>query len=70
MGRFCQGSPGIEPKLSTGNQMFVKFHPGQMLDRGFEAEFSILSRPTAAPSSTISESPTTSGKSPLLSNYT
>ncbi|CAH3125199.1 unnamed protein product, partial [Pocillopora meandrina] len=39
LGRFCQGSSWNEPQLSTGNQMFVMFHPGQTVDRGFEAKY-------------------------------
>ena len=39
LGRFCQGSSWNEPQLSKGNQMFVMFHPGQTVDRGFEAKY-------------------------------
>lgn len=39
LGRYCQGSPLNESQFSTGNQMFVSFHPGQIVDRGFEAEY-------------------------------
>ena len=39
LGRFCQGSSWNEPQLSTGNQMFVIFHPGQTVERGFEAKY-------------------------------
>ena len=39
LGRFCQGSSWNEPQLSTRNQMFVMFHPGQKVDRGFEAKY-------------------------------
>ena len=39
LGRFCQGSSWNEPQLSNGNQMFVMFHPGQTVDRGFEAKY-------------------------------
>ena len=64
LGRFCQGSPLEEPRFSTGNQMFVMFHPGQTVDRGFEAEYSV-STPTSttSPSTTLettNESETTS----------
>ena len=41
LGRFCQGSSWNETQLSNGNQMFVMFHPGQTVDRGFEAEYSV-----------------------------
>lgn len=39
LGRFCQGSSWNETQLSTGNQMFVIFHPGQTVDQGFEAKY-------------------------------
>ena len=39
LGRFCQGSSWNKPQLSSGNQMFVMFHPGQTVDRGFEAKY-------------------------------
>ena len=39
LGRFCQGSSWNEPQLSNGNQMFVMFHPGKTVDRGFEAKY-------------------------------
>ena len=39
LGRFCQGSSWNETQLSSGNQMFVMFHPGQTVDRGFEAKY-------------------------------
>ena len=39
LGRFCQGSSWNETQLSNGNQMFVMFHPGQTVDRGFEAKY-------------------------------
>ena len=39
LGRFCQGSSWNEPQLSTRNQMFVMFHPGKKVDRGFEAKY-------------------------------
>ena len=39
LGRFCQGSSWNEPQLSTGNQIFVIFHPGQTVERGFEAKY-------------------------------
>ena len=64
LGRFCQGSSWNEPQLSTRNQMFVMFHPGQTVDRGFEANYSAstpkstTSPPTTKTTST-SESETT-----------
>ena len=39
LGRFCQSSSWNESKFSSGNQMFVMFHPGQNVDRGFEAKY-------------------------------
>ena len=39
LGRFCQSSSWNESKFSSGNQMFVMFHPGQTIDRGFEAKY-------------------------------
>ncbi|XP_066014896.1 hemicentin-1-like [Pocillopora verrucosa] len=39
LGRFCQGSSWSETQWSNGNQMFVMFHPGQTVDRGFEAKY-------------------------------
>ena len=39
LGRYCQGPPLNESQFSTGNQMFVSFHPGQIVDRGFEAGY-------------------------------
>ena len=50
LGRFCQGSSWNETQLSSGNQMFVMFHPGKAVARGFEAKY---------------ESPTTGGEYPL-----
>ena len=39
LGRFCRG-PTAQPTFSRGQQMFVKFHSGQTVDRGFEANYS------------------------------
>ena len=39
LGRFCRGSLWNKPQFSTGNQMFVMFHPGQTVDRGFQAKY-------------------------------
>ena len=50
LGRYCQGSLWNESQFSSGNKMFVAFHPGQTVDRGFEAEY---------------ESDTTIGKYPV-----
>ena len=67
LGRFCQGSSWNETQLSSGNQMFVMFHPGQTVDRGFEAEYSVSTpRSTTSPPTTktaaTSESGMDSGK--------
>ena len=63
LGRFCQGSSWNEPRFSSGNQMFVMFHPGQTVDRGFEAEYTTTPRTTTSPPTTktaaTSESETT-----------
>ena len=62
--RFCHNSTKDE-KISSGNQMFVKFHAGFSLDRGFEAQYSETIDP---PSPTIGGlSPTT--VQPTASNY-
>ena len=53
LGRFCQGST-LKETFSSGHQMFVKFHSGQTVDRGFEADYSVSSiRPTTSPSPTV-----------------
>ena len=75
--RFCQGSSWNETQLSTGNQMFVMFHPGQTVDRGFEAKYSASARPTTSPPTTkttsTSESETTNesgeGKGKFSMNF-
>ena len=40
LGRFCQDST-LKETFSSGHQMFVKFHSGKTVDRGFEAEYSV-----------------------------
>ena len=73
LGRFCQGSSWNKTHFSTGNQLFVMFHPGQTVARGFEAEYSVSSRkPTTSPptaetkltseTATTGESSTTGGR--------
>ena len=52
LGRFCQGSSWNKPQFSTGNQLFVMFHPGQTVDRGFKAEYSVSSLTTTSPPET------------------
>ncbi|KAJ7357697.1 hypothetical protein OS493_023830 [Desmophyllum pertusum] len=43
LGRFCKGSV-LRETFSSGQQMFVKFHSGSALDRGFEAQYSVFVR--------------------------
>ena len=73
LGPFCQGSSWNKTHFSTGNQLFVMFHPGQTVARGFEAEYSVSSRkPTTSPpttetkltseTATTGESSTTGGR--------
>ncbi len=62
LGRFCHNST-LEQKVSSGNQMFVKFHAGFSLGRGFEAQYSEMPDPpsltvTASSTVTTSELPT------------
>jgi len=53
LGRFCNGS-ALQEMFSSGNQMFVIFHSGSSLDRGFEAQYSIFSgRPATTTATTI-----------------
>ncbi|XP_020609932.1 dorsal-ventral patterning tolloid-like protein 1 [Orbicella faveolata] len=47
LARFCHGS-AEEEKVSSGNQMFVKFHAGFSLGRGFEARYSETQSTTGA----------------------
>ena len=48
--RFCNGSV-VQDVFSRGSQMFVKFHSGFSLDRGFKAQYFVSSgRPTTTPS--------------------
>ncbi|KAJ7357694.1 Bone morphogenetic protein 1 [Desmophyllum pertusum] len=42
LGRFCKGAV-LNETFSRGQQMFVKFHSGSTLDRGFEAQYSVFS---------------------------
>ncbi|XP_066025209.1 uncharacterized protein [Pocillopora verrucosa] len=49
LGRFCQGSSWNEPQLSNGNQMFVMFHPGKTVDRGFEAKYEATTTDACSP---------------------
>ncbi|KAJ7357696.1 hypothetical protein OS493_023829 [Desmophyllum pertusum] len=60
LGRFCKGSV-LKEMLSSGHQMFVKFHSGSTLDRGFEAQYSVsLVGPTPTPTPTPTPSPSPS----------
>jgi len=55
LARFCHGS-AQEEKVSSGNQMFVKFHAGFSLGPGFEAQYS---ETTDSPSPTVAKPTTT-----------
>ena len=57
LGRFCQGSSWNKTHFSTGNQLFVMFHPGKTVARGFEAEYSVLSLTTTTSPSTTTSPP-------------
>ena len=73
LARFCHGS-AEEEKISSGNQMFVKFYGGFSLGPGFEAQYSETTdapSPTEAkPKTTAAEitAPSTTAKAPT-SNY-
>ena len=57
LGRLCKGSV-LSAKVSSGHQIFVKFHAGFSLDYGFQAEYSeSLDEPT--PTQTRPTTPTT-----------
>ena len=57
LGRLCNGSV-LSAKVSSGHQIFVKFHAGFSLDYGFQAEYSeSLDEPT--PTQTRPTTPTT-----------
>ena len=58
LARFCHGSAEDE-KVSSGNQMFVKFHGGFSLGPGFEAQYS---ETTDAASPTLAKPKTTTPK--------
>ena len=57
LGRFCQGSSWNKTHFLTGNQLFVMFHPGKTVARGFEAEYSVLSLTTTTSPSTTTSPP-------------
>ena len=40
LARFCDGSI-LNETLSKGHEMFVRFHSGKTVDRGFEAEYQV-----------------------------
>ena len=69
LARFCHDS-AEEEKISSGNQMFVKFYGSFSRGRGFEAQYSETTDPpsptVAKPTTTIA--PTTTAKAPT-SNY-
>ncbi|KAJ7375922.1 Bone morphogenetic protein 1 [Desmophyllum pertusum] len=67
LGRFCKGSV-LKERLSSGHQMFVKFHSGSTLDRGFEAQYSVsLVAPTPTRSSSPPPSPSPTIKTEISS---
>ena len=57
LGRFCHNS-AQEEKVSSGNQMFVKFHAGFSLGRGFEAQYSETTDSPTTPTTTTAKPPT------------
>ena len=64
--RFCYNT-AQEDKVSSGNQMFVKFRSGFSLNRGFEAHYSETSdgpSPTVEKPTTPAKPPTTTAKAP------
>ena len=71
LGRFCHNS-AQEAKVSSGNQMFVKFHAGFKLGPGFEAQYSETTdtpSPTVTRPPTTPTTPTTTTAKPPTSNY-
>lgn len=58
LARFCHGS-AVEEKVSSGNQMFVKFYGGFSLGPGFDAQYS---ETTDAPSPTEAKPKTTAAE--------
>ena len=65
LGRLCTSSE-LTAKISSGNQMFVKFYSSFTPDRGFLAEYSESHEPPS-PTSTHTSSPTSKG--PESSKY-
>ena len=59
LGRFCTGSQRTA-KVSSGNQMFIKFYSSFDPDRGFQAEYS---ETTENPSPMTTAKPPTTGMS-------
>ena len=59
LGRFCQGSTRPKETFSSSHQMFVKFHSGNTVDRGFKAKYSVESTPPTT-------RPSTNGKWPEI----
>ena len=65
LGRFCQNSL-LPNTTSSGNQMFVMFHAGTDVNRGFEASYSVASTQTTPGSTTGSTPGSTPGPTPRL----
>lgn len=65
LARYCHNS-AEEEKISSGNQMFVKFSAGFSLDRGFGAQYSETMDP---PSPTITSGSSLTTVQPTTSNY-
>ena len=59
LGRLCTNSE-LRAKISSGNQMFVKFYSSFSPDRGFLAEYSESHQPPS-PTSTHASSPSSKG---------
>ena len=59
LGRLCTNSE-LTAKISSGNQMFVKFYSSFSPDRGFLAEYSESHEPPS-PTSTHASSPSSKG---------
>lgn len=60
LGRFCTGSQRTA-KVSSGNQMFVKFYSSFDPDRGFQAEYSETTE-DPSPTEVMPTVPSTTGK--------
>ena len=61
LGRFCNGA-ALPEVISSGNKMFVIFHSGSSLDRGFEAQYSMISTTTPPATTTTTMKLSTTAK--------